>query len=397
MATISTLTDDFNAGSVDTTTRWSIFTSNASVTQSSGNLVITANSSGSGTLSSKTTNYTLAGSYALLQLVNAGTRNANTSFQLTLFGFTGASVIWWELNNTTLKANWDNGAGTATLATATYSSSTHQWLRIRESSGTIFWDYSSDGQSWTNFATLSTASLTDTTFDVEISNLQNGAGTNTVQVDNFNVLSPSIAQVAGNATASGSVQTIAGKNIVTITQSAATVTASGGTQAVTAANATSIAQTTATVTATGGAQTITAGFVAMISQVAGSVTASGGTQAKASVQNISIAQTNAAITASTGAQSIQNIKSVLISQSRAVVTATTGVQVLSIKNSIAITQIAALARTTGGLQAITTQKIKNWTIHPVTGASYNVPQTGGSSSVPTAGRVESASPPSIGL
>lgn len=41
-------------------------------------------------------------------------------------------------------------------ATATYNATTHAWWRIRESGGTVFWDYSADGLSWTNLYNVAT-------------------------------------------------------------------------------------------------------------------------------------------------------------------------------------------------------------------------------------------------
>lgn len=46
------------------------------------------------------------------------------------------------------------GAQTQVGSSATYNSTTHKWLRIRESGGTIFFDRSTDGKTWTNMTSV---------------------------------------------------------------------------------------------------------------------------------------------------------------------------------------------------------------------------------------------------
>ncbi|MFI9244161.1 hypothetical protein ACIGXF_16585 [Streptomyces sp. NPDC053086] len=48
---------------------------------------------------------------------------------------------------------WDDNA-----VEITYSSTTHRWLRLRESAGTVYWDTSPDGTTWTNRRTAATPS-----------------------------------------------------------------------------------------------------------------------------------------------------------------------------------------------------------------------------------------------
>jgi hypothetical protein len=77
-----------------------------------------------------------------------------------------------------------------TLATEAYSATNHAWLRIREASGTVYFDRSSDGISWTNVTSTTVASLfAVTSLYVEISAgcWAVEASTTTMKIDNFNL------------------------------------------------------------------------------------------------------------------------------------------------------------------------------------------------------------------
>lgn len=61
----------------------------------------------------------------------------------------------------------------------TYTPSGFTYLRIRESSGTVYWDYSADGVSWTNaFSEADPFALTDVTVNLYIT----GSGTPAAEV-----------------------------------------------------------------------------------------------------------------------------------------------------------------------------------------------------------------------
>lgn len=55
----------------------------------------------------------------------------------------------------------------ATVASTTFNLNTHKWLRIREDSGTTYWDYSTDGTTWSNLGSEATA-ITITALSVEL-------------------------------------------------------------------------------------------------------------------------------------------------------------------------------------------------------------------------------------
>lgn len=72
--------------------------------------------------------------------------------------------LYWEFEGVYLRA-WQNVAGTASIVGSDitpWDLNVHRWLRIREgtyaggTAGTIYFDWSTDGQSWTNHASVAT-------------------------------------------------------------------------------------------------------------------------------------------------------------------------------------------------------------------------------------------------
>lgn len=159
-AAMSTLTDDFNTGSTPDAGKWT-----GSGALSSGELLLTNVDN----LISVAT-YDLTGSEAFIQAKSAWDGGG---LQLA----TGGVGPFWAFDATT--------AYVFTPVGSVPASRTHvngDWYRIRESGGTLFWDYRSDGGSWTN-AYSEANSITITNLTVGILGPTN-AGTS--HLDNFN-------------------------------------------------------------------------------------------------------------------------------------------------------------------------------------------------------------------
>ena len=78
------------------------------------------------------------------------------------------------------------GSGT-NLATITWNYSTMKWWRIRESGGTVYWDYSADGATWTNLtSTAKQFNLSSLYVDLLAGQWQTEAGGVLVEFDDFN-------------------------------------------------------------------------------------------------------------------------------------------------------------------------------------------------------------------
>lgn len=182
---MSTLTDNFN-GAVMDSTKWTNFNTTS---QSGGNLVLTTSTTAavySGYTSLNRFDFT--GAVASWQLVNADIRTlASDEIAFILYNTT-SNKLWWFISQTTITA-YVTIAGTNTnLFNATYNPAVFQWLRMRESGGTIYWEYSADGLNWTLAATRAIP------FDIVnfVAEMSNGTWAvesiqTNVLIDNFNL------------------------------------------------------------------------------------------------------------------------------------------------------------------------------------------------------------------
>jgi hypothetical protein len=114
-----------------------------------------------------------------------------TQFLCSADSPTHANYVGFSLNNGTLTFR-RRVAGTNNDTSTTYNATTHRWLRLRESAGTVYWDTSTDGVTWTNRRSNATG-LTLTSVTLYLS----GAVSNTSVAnpgsaifDNLNLPSP---------------------------------------------------------------------------------------------------------------------------------------------------------------------------------------------------------------
>ena len=149
MALLSTFTDDFNDNTEDVAKWGNSYNSSATRAETNGQAYFTLSDTGSHYSAYASTNtYNLTKSYAFVQVpVMCNTNTAAEAF-MTLHD---------NGNNNNLEIMQEAGllyfrqrvSGTTTnLYSIPYSQLNHQWWRIRESSGTIFWETSPDGFNW---------------------------------------------------------------------------------------------------------------------------------------------------------------------------------------------------------------------------------------------------------
>lgn len=110
----------------------------------------------------QTAGLNLTNSAACIEWTAVPTSDVNMYSQFRLEQNANNSVQF-ELNNGNLFCyQVVAGAQTQRGATITHNSTTHRWLRIREgtfaggTTGNLYWDYSADGQSWTNHTSIAT-------------------------------------------------------------------------------------------------------------------------------------------------------------------------------------------------------------------------------------------------
>ena len=235
---MSTLTDPFNITSLNTG-KWTQFTSGGatmSYTSGGASTVYPASTTAStdGDITSNVP-YNLTGSYAAVQVLAIANSGSPTDVDnsLRLHDAGGTNQLTFLVEAGTLYAQ-QIVAGTQTnLHSAAYSSSTHKWWRIREQSGTIYWDTSSDGITWTNFYSVANPiSVTGLYAQMAGTAYSTASSPGSFTWNNFNVL-PSVAavtQVAGTLTLTGGTQVAAGSKPVSISQSTANLILTSGTQ-----------------------------------------------------------------------------------------------------------------------------------------------------------------------
>lgn len=168
--------------------------------------------------------WTLAGSAASVQLPLAAAANGASTEAQTAFNIiqsTAGTFLAININTVAGTIRFENNVGytDGSAVSLTYNSTTHAWLRIRETGGTLFWDTSTDGSSWTNRRSISTPSwVTNGTnaLAVELLSWRNNGSTNYCEWDNFNTAASSAAVYFASAalTADGAQTAAATRSIV---------------------------------------------------------------------------------------------------------------------------------------------------------------------------------------
>lgn len=187
------LTDNFNDNSIDTA-KWTT-TDAGQISETSQQLQITTKLAG-GYFDLLSVNfYNLTSSYVLAQIVNAGNQSLGLEAVIYAKIDDNNKVYWTIIGNVISAYKIVSGVKTAVRNDTGYNSSVHKFFRIRESSGTTYWDYSTDGVTWTNYT--STANPIDPTavyVALQAGTYQAEASTSTVIFDDFNIQNVTTSQ-----------------------------------------------------------------------------------------------------------------------------------------------------------------------------------------------------------
>lgn len=158
MAKLATLIDNFNDNSFDTGL-W-VKTGGTHVAETNQEMEITKAAGADYETIDSAAAYDLTASSIYAQVKNAGdqTNASNEMYPVRLYNSVdGTDSIEWGIFNGVLKAFYKvNGSTTTVLGTTNYSFATHKWFRIREASGVIYWEFSTDGSSWTEYTHVTT-------------------------------------------------------------------------------------------------------------------------------------------------------------------------------------------------------------------------------------------------
>jgi len=144
---LSTLTDDFDDGAVDPA-KWTAVGGSAEV---GGRLRQPMTSTVARHTSVR--EWSLAGSQLTVKLctVPAAGGSSSASASWYVYSATSGTRLRWSYNplTNTLRAAIEVGGADAGGVNLTYSAIDHAWLRVRETSGTVFMETSPDGWDWT--------------------------------------------------------------------------------------------------------------------------------------------------------------------------------------------------------------------------------------------------------
>jgi hypothetical protein len=193
-APIQTLRDDFTDNTVAAAWLASALGS-ATVAETSGQARFTLPSSVAGTHSARYTSvhtYDLTGDACAVSIgtmVATGVA-ATAFFQLYLDG--NNRLLWTQTSNT-IKAQTTIAGVTVDRFSATWNAATYKYLRIREAGGSILWDSSLDGITWTNRggAVANPFAITDLIVDFGAT-CGNIASPGSFRLDDVNLILPAL-------------------------------------------------------------------------------------------------------------------------------------------------------------------------------------------------------------
>lgn len=180
-----TLTDNFNDNSIDIT-KWNNW-GGVQVVETNQDLELTTTTAASYWGITSVNQYDLTNSYVFVKMVDPGNTSLTSHF-CTLKLDIGSDYTEIGINGDYLVVNkYVSGIWTQT-ASAIYNSSVHKWIRIRESYGTVYWDYSANTQTWTNlWSEADPVILTSIYITLIVGNNSIEASGTTSKFDNFNV------------------------------------------------------------------------------------------------------------------------------------------------------------------------------------------------------------------
>lgn len=155
MPAIATLVDDFDDNTINTTL-WSGRFGTVSETGGRARAACTTDYAAFVSAAS----YTLAGSsvYARVYPPAAGGAATTAYAQMVVLSSTEGTEAGFQINAVggQLRCMANVGYWDDTATVLTYSATTHAWLRLREAAGSLLWETSPDGTTWTTRRTLAT-------------------------------------------------------------------------------------------------------------------------------------------------------------------------------------------------------------------------------------------------
>ena len=184
MAKIDTVYDNFNDNSFG-----SIWTYYDSRVQETGQEIRITTNTVSGYYFLESDYYDLDESETSILISSAGNQSLSSleiEFQVVK---DGSNRLFFTISGNVVYAFKEVGGTITQLATVSYSSSVHRYLRIREASTVTYWEYSTDGINFTTLYSGTTPfAVTSVYVNLDAGTYDDEGVTTTVKFDDFNIL-----------------------------------------------------------------------------------------------------------------------------------------------------------------------------------------------------------------
>jgi hypothetical protein len=302
IADASTFTDDFNDNSTAPTwTNGNI----DKVIETNQRLEMTSTAGGGYYGYTSTDQYNIIGSSAYTQLTVLGSTSITSlqAFPIQISNASGSAK--WIVTNGGATAVYNSGLGDTTLTSVTHTDG--NLYRIREASGTLYFDYSTTGgSSWTNAGSMTNFFAAPIFINIQIGTWQPEATTATVIFDNFNFSGTSIivtpeTQVVTTVSPIASVST---QQVVTVPTSAQAITTTSLAGTVTAQRTVTVSATAHEIPTVGPATTVSTTSAISVTPNAQAIPVTSPTPAITTTRSISIAVDPQAVTVSSPATTV---------------------------------------------------------------------------------------------
>jgi hypothetical protein len=184
----STLKDDFNDGVRADDWSRAYVQGGATRAETGGELVLTPSTSASQAGYVSATAFDLTNDQVAIEVPQILSAATPAYAELELSAGSGRYVEFF-VQSGLVKMVEANGGGSVTRASVTYSATDHRWWRLREATGTLYWETSADGHVWTTrFSEADPFALT--ALDVYLLASTNAAVSTpgSLHYDNYNLL-----------------------------------------------------------------------------------------------------------------------------------------------------------------------------------------------------------------
>ncbi len=205
----NSIKDDWASGNINGSVwnDWSSGKASVASNQLKINSTTSSGYYGIDTASAGTQNFT--NSYVSNKLIDAGNQSLNSWESYPLIVTKADAVnnqFLFLVSGNNLYAKKGVSGTYTTLQSGGYNSTNHKYFRIREISGTVYYETSSDGKNWTSFTSTATPfDITGVTVGMEGGTWNTEGSTTSAKFDDFNTLPPIRAAQIRNDWSSGSI------------------------------------------------------------------------------------------------------------------------------------------------------------------------------------------------